>query len=271
MDLFLILLYSVLAFYLLGMGFYFLEKFHPVDAKQGFITKDFWTETGFFFFNELITEKLLFQLVLLALLQKYAPLVLPDHLFAAQIQALPVVVQVFLALLVMDLIVYVRHYFTHVYLWDVPAVHHAAEQISWVTGFRLHPVEVLLAAVFQYLVLYILGFGGQEIVYAGYIMMVFNLYTHTNIAIEYPGILRYLISSPNYHRWHHATEKEAINKNFVVVFPFIDLLFGTFYYPVHALPKRYGIYNSSTYEAMPKGFFKQLWYPFQCLKRVKKQ
>ena len=107
--------------------------------------------------------------------------------------------------------------------------------------------------------------------FAGFIQIFMNLFTHANLNIEFPAPLRYIVSCPNYHRWHHATDKEAINKNFVVVFPFIDLLFGTYYFPKNRLPEKYGIYGSSGYEKVPEDFIKQLIYPIVKIKNNKKQ
>jgi len=43
--------------------------------------------------------------------------------------------------------------------------------------------------------------------------------------------LKYIIASPQYHRWHHAEKEEAWDKNFASIFPFLDVLWGTYYYP----------------------------------------
>ena len=64
-------------------------------------------------------------------------------------------------------------------------------------------------------------------------------------------------SCRRYHHWHHSSQKEAIDKNFAIHFPWIDRLFGTHYYP-EEWPARYGL----DAEEIPKGFIRQTYEPF---------
>lgn len=251
--------------------FFFVEKIRPINNKQGVLTKYLKSDIIYPFINDILISKLFNILIVVSLLSVFVENHLPKQIFDKQIQAMPFSMQVFIASVLLDFIVYIRHYFTHVFMWPVHSIHHCVEEINWLTGYRLHPLEVMVAALCQYLLLHILGFGGEAIAFAGGIQIVMNLFTHTNLNIEFPAPLRYLISCPNYHRWHHATDKEAINKNLVVVFPFIDLIFGTYYFPKNKLPKKYGIYLNNGDEKVPDGFIKQLIYPVMKLKKKKKQ
>jgi sterol desaturase/sphingolipid hydroxylase (fatty acid hydroxylase superfamily) len=62
-----------------------------------------------------------------------------------------------------------------------------------------------------------------------------------------------------FHRWHHTTEEEGLDKNFAGLFPFIDLAFGTFYMPLGRQPQRFGVTNDD----VPAGLVAQLAYPFR--------
>ncbi|HEX5369098.1 MAG TPA: hypothetical protein VFY10_06750 [Dehalococcoidia bacterium] len=62
-----------------------------------------------------------------------------------------------------------------------------------------------------------------------------------------------------YHRWHHSAEREAINKNFSGLFPFVDGLFGTLYFPKGRQPTTFGVAD----QPVPAGFLPQLVYPFR--------
>lgn len=188
---------------------------------------------------------------------------LPYQIFDSQIQSLPFIIQVFFGLLLIDIKVYIRHRFTHNYMWQVHAVHHTAHDINWVTGSRLHPSEILVDIIFTIPFMYLLGFSGEGIVYASFIVFLFNMFTHLNLNLEYPAPLRYIIGSPNFHRWHHAKyENEAFNKNFSVVFPFIDLILGTFYHPKGLLPKGYGILQKSGEPPIKNSLLGYLYFPF---------
>jgi len=52
---------------------------------------------------------------------------------------------------------------------------------------------------------------------------------------------RRILASPYFHRWHHANDKRSYDKNFCVIFPFLDILFGSFYYPDNRIPDGYGL------------------------------
>jgi sterol desaturase/sphingolipid hydroxylase (fatty acid hydroxylase superfamily) len=68
-----------------------------------------------------------------------------------------------------------------------------------------------------------------------------------------------VIASPVFHRWHHTSEEEGLDKNFAGLFPFIDLAFGTFYMPEGRQPERFGIVRDD----VPDGLVAQLAYPFR--------
>lgn len=67
------------------------------------------------------------------------------------------------------------------------------------------------------------------------------------------------LATPRYQHWHHAIEKAAIDKNFAIHFPILDMLFGTFYLPSNQWPQAYGING----HPVPSGYWRQFWYPFR--------
>jgi sterol desaturase/sphingolipid hydroxylase (fatty acid hydroxylase superfamily) len=62
---------------------------------------------------------------------------------------------------------------------------------------------------------------------------------------------------PRYHHWHHSSQKEAIDKNFAIHFPWIDRVFGTCYFP-DEWPEFYGLDG----EQISKSFLRQTIDPF---------
>jgi sterol desaturase/sphingolipid hydroxylase (fatty acid hydroxylase superfamily) len=62
---------------------------------------------------------------------------------------------------------------------------------------------------------------------------------------------------PRFHHWHHTSQKEGIDKNFAIHFPWIDKIFGTYYFPEH-WPERYGLDK----EEIAPGFVGQTIDPF---------
>src|ERR1700730_14686234 len=74
--------------------------------------------------------------------------------------------------------------------------------------------------------------------------------------------LKYVLTSPpRYHHWHHWSDEEAIDKNYVAHLPVIDWLFGTFYLPKdnQSWPRRYGTVGAS----LPKRIVRQFFCPFR--------
>jgi sterol desaturase/sphingolipid hydroxylase (fatty acid hydroxylase superfamily) len=187
---------------------------------------------------------------------------LPNRPFADTVQAWPIWVQTLVALVVLDLSVYVRHRFVHEFFWPFHAVHHSAREITWLTSKRLHPFDEFVMLTMDFVVLYFLGFSGEGMAAATTIKFFNNLFIHTNIVLDYPKPLKWILVSPNMHRWHHATEKVAHNKNYCVVLAFFDLAFGTYYVPDRQLPASYGTGDPVLDNLEQKNFLKELARPF---------
>jgi hypothetical protein len=70
--------------------------------------------------------------------------------------------------------------------------------------------------------------------------------------------LRWILSTPEYHHWHHTSDEEGIDKNFASFLPLWDFLFGTLHLPDH-WPKNYGTVKFQP----PEDYAGQLLYPFR--------
>ena len=171
--------------------------------------------------------------------------------------------QVLLGLLVIDISLWIRHSFVHKFLWSFHAVHHSAKELTWLTTRRLHPLDQIVMGLIDCVILYVIGFSAEGMIGALIIKDLNNLFVHSNIVLDYPKPLKYIFVSPNMHRWHHATEKEAHDKNYCVVFAFVDYVMGTFYVPDNALPKNYGCAMPEMDDIDNKNILKELWFPFK--------
>jgi sterol desaturase/sphingolipid hydroxylase (fatty acid hydroxylase superfamily) len=173
--------------------------------------------------------------------------------------SLPLWVQAPLILLLADVLAYWTHRLFHArWLWPFHAIHHSSTAVDWLSSVRLHPVNDAVARVVQVLPLYWLGFNAAALAAAVPVLTFYALLLHANLSWSY-GPLRYVIASPVFHRWHHTSETEGLDRNFAGLFPFIDLAFGTFYMPPGRLPQRFGI----TGDPVPDGLVAQLLYPFR--------
>ncbi len=175
------------------------------------------------------------------------------------ISSLPFVVELFLALFVTDLFQYWAHRFfhSHLYLWRFHSVHHSTQHMDWLAGSRTHFIDIFFTRSMSYIPLYVLGFSTLTFNVSIVFVAIHAVLIHSNTSIKF-GFLKYLITTPQYHHWHHCVEPERYGNNFAVVFPFIDKIFGTFYLPGNEWPKGTGLDDAS----FPKGFVKQLIFPF---------
>ena len=145
--------------------------------------------------------------------------------------AIPLVLQVVIAIVIADFFGYWKHRALHTrFLWSFHAVHHSSEDVDWLSNERMHPVEMIMTTLFQLVPLLMLGFPVLAIVWAGQIRRIHSVYEHANLSIDY-GRGHYVLVSPIFHRWHHSTDASVVDKNFANVFALFDFLFGTMKMP----------------------------------------
>jgi len=246
---------------MLAVLFFILEKINPAQPNKKYLQSDNKVEVLYPLIAQLITNPLgVFVITYLTVVQLGS--VLPHQIFSQQIASLPYWVQVLVGLFVIDLSLYIRHRFVHHFCWPYHAIHHSAKHVTWITKFRLHPIDSVVMGVINTVVLHVIGFDFEAMVTAQYFMMIWNNIVHANIKLVFPSFLHYIIGSPHVHRWHHATEKEAMNKNFTIMFCFIDVVFGTFYAPRDRLPASLGIVDDDRVQ-LKDNIFSHMVYPFQ--------
>jgi sterol desaturase/sphingolipid hydroxylase (fatty acid hydroxylase superfamily) len=188
---------------------------------------------------------------------------LPHQLFAEKILMWPLLLQILIGAFIMDFSTYWRHRLMHNRnLWPFHSMHHSAEELTWLTALRLHPLEILISKIFDVTLLHVLGFSEADIVGAVIFMMIYNFFTHANINLEFRAPLKYIFASPNFHRWHHANHKEAYDKNFCATFSLLDVMFGTYYFPQGTVPDIYGLSPAEQRE-VPHSLRSHLLLPFQ--------
>ncbi|MBL1147962.1 MAG: sterol desaturase family protein [Pseudomonadota bacterium] len=246
---------------LIGWGIlaFFIEKIRPAHKDRAFVTDATKLELTLYYLSMIALRPFLEFLLLLIIFY-----FVQDNFVHAGgeklIASWPVWLQLAAALLVADFSTYWRHRFMHVNKkgWLFHSIHHDAKAITWTTAFRVHPGDLAASFLLDPLLLHLFGFPHPVIIYAATIVYGVGILSHFNIDLDWGKPLRYLIASPNYHRWHHGLEKEAVDKNFSVLFPFIDMAFGTFYYP-QRLPKAYGIFKCQ----VPDDFWGKIAYPIR--------
>lgn len=172
----------------------------------------------------------------------------------------PLALQLVELLLLFDLIGYWSHRLFHerALLWRFHAVHHSSVELDWLSSVRVHPVNEIVQRAAQALPLVLLGFDAREVAALVPLLTVYAIFQHANVPWRF-GPLRYVVASPVFHRWHHTSEREGLDRNFAGMFPWLDALFGTLYLPEGRQPVVFGVVG----EPLPEGFFAQLVYPFR--------
>jgi sterol desaturase/sphingolipid hydroxylase (fatty acid hydroxylase superfamily) len=143
-------------------------------------------------------------------------------------------------------------------LWRFHAIHHSSESLDWLAAARVHPLNEAISRVLQLIPFFLLGFDPRVVAAAVPFLTFYAIFLHANLRWDF-GPLRYVIASPRFHRWHHTSEDDGLDRNFAGLFPWIDLLFGTFHMPRDREPQRFGLHD----EPIPTTFVAQLAYPFR--------
>jgi sterol desaturase/sphingolipid hydroxylase (fatty acid hydroxylase superfamily) len=168
---------------------------------------------------------------------------------------LPYWVQLVGYLVVTDFALYWIHRgFHRGFLWKYHAVHHASEDLEWISAARFHPVNLALGTALVDVVALFTGISPHIFVVVGPFNIITSCMVHANLSWTF-GPLRYVFSSPVFHRWHHA--RAVCDKNYASTFSLWDVMFGTYHMPVGELPKDYGIDDKE----MPETLMPQLLYP----------
>ncbi|HEX4861492.1 MAG TPA: sterol desaturase family protein [Rhizomicrobium sp.] len=171
------------------------------------------------------------------------------------ISHLPFWAQVVLYLVFTEFCLYWIHRAFHgTKLWQFHAVHHASQDLEWISAARFHPVNILLGVVAADVAALLAGVTPYVFLVTGPFATITSAFVHANLNWTL-GPFKYVMAGPVFHRWHHTVEHG--NCNYASTFPVFDLMFGTFYMPEGALPENFGIGE----EVVPESFGRQLVHP----------
>jgi sterol desaturase/sphingolipid hydroxylase (fatty acid hydroxylase superfamily) len=183
---------------------------------------------------------------------------------ATVISVLPFWTQVLAAIFVGDVIGYWRHRLLHLkYGWPFHAVHHSTEQMDWLSNDRVDVGENIVTTAFSVVGLFCLGFSTEVALIQAFLRRSYGIFIHCNVPWSY-GPLDYVFVSPRFHRWHHAADARAIDRNFATFFSCLDWVFGTYFMPRDEFPHRLGLVR----ETLPNNYAGQVTYPYKELGRL---
>jgi sterol desaturase/sphingolipid hydroxylase (fatty acid hydroxylase superfamily) len=233
-----------------------LERLRPYERGQPFLRDGFWTDlVGY-----TLLQSYVLALVIGALIRTLDG---AFHLSSfGLLNGWPVLGQVVFFVVTHDLYIYWFHRWQHTspVLWRLHEAHHSNESVDWLAGARSHSLEILINQTIEFGPMVLLGASPEVPLIKGMVSAVWGLWIHANIDVRSGG-LQWIINGPEAHRWHHATDGEARDRNFATKLALWDRLFGTAFLPAGRKPSGYGL----TEVEFPKGYLAQHWFALRPL------
>jgi len=145
---------------------------------------------------------------------------------------LPKALEVGLAILILDLAIWLQHLITHKIpvLWRLHRVHHADRDMDVTTAVRFHPIEIALSMLLKIGLIYALGPSAVAVVLFEIILNGTAMFNHSNLRLPLPidRFVRRFLVTPDMHRVHHSTQRAEHDSNYGFALSIWDRLFGTY-------------------------------------------
>ncbi|HAH09367.1 MAG TPA: fatty acid hydroxylase [Alphaproteobacteria bacterium] len=144
---------------------------------------------------------------------------------------MPAWAEVILALILLDLAIYIQHVATHrvPLLWRLHMVHHTERELDVSTSVRFHPAEIIASLLYKTVIIVSLGIDPVVVIAYEVMLNVMAAFNHANVVLpawlERP--LRLIVVTPALHRIHHSDKPHETNSNFGNTLSIWDRLFGT--------------------------------------------
>jgi sterol desaturase/sphingolipid hydroxylase (fatty acid hydroxylase superfamily) len=226
-----------------------IERLRPYDSGQRLLREGFWTDlVGYG-----VIQSYLCALLIGALLRRMAPI-------ERGIGSWPVAAQVAFFVVTHDFYIYWFHRWQHAspWLWRLHEAHHSAREVDWLTALRSHALEILINQTIEFAPMVLLGADPAVPLIKSAVGAAWGLYIHSNIGVH-TGRLQWVVNGPEAHRWHHAIDQEAWNRNFATKLALWDRLFGSAFLPAGRKPSGYGLSGFD----FPRGYLRQQLFAFR--------
>ena len=144
----------------------------------------------------------------------------------------PLSARVFSAVLMIDLGGYWLHRFSHFFipLWRLHRVHHSDGDMDFTTGYRHHPLEVVIGVLFRVLMIVMLAPHWLGLAVHDMLRAFVDIFSHANIRIHPAAerVIRLIFITPDMHRVHHSDWQPQTDSNYGSLFSFWDRLFRSY-------------------------------------------
>ncbi len=239
---------------ILAIIFIPLERIFSV-RKQPILRRQFGADLLYYFVNGSLTAIVLG--MVLGLVATLIAHIIPYRV-AAFGASLPLWMRIAATFVIAEIGFYWGHRWQHEipFLWRFHAVHHAAQDVDFLTNTRGHPLDMIFTRMCGFTPVVALGLGtsgAQVPVAIGLFGVFIGFFIHANLRWRL-GWLEWVIATPAFHHWHH-TNDEWRDHNYAPNLPILDKIFGTLHLP-KSWPPTYGIDAES-----PSGFLDQILDP----------
>ena len=133
-------------------------------------------------------------------------------------------------IVIIDFFEYWRHRFQHEWRWwwALHSLHHAQQHMTFWTDDRNHVLDDIIAAAWLGGLAVLIGVPPGQFPIILMVLRLAESLSHANARISFGRIGERLIVSPRFHRLHHGLlSVGATGKNYAVLLPVWDWLFGT--------------------------------------------
>lgn len=145
---------------------------------------------------------------------------------------LPSWLAVTIAILALDLVIYLQHVLFHFLpiLWRLHRMHHTDLDLDASSGNRFHPLEILISIGIKLGAVLLIGPSPFAVLLFEIVLNASATFNHGNIHIpvNIDRWLRILLVTPDMHRVHHSIIPRETNSNFGFCLPWWDYLCGTY-------------------------------------------
>jgi sterol desaturase/sphingolipid hydroxylase (fatty acid hydroxylase superfamily) len=175
---------------------------------------------------------------------------------------LPMPFQVVLLLLLVEFVYYGAHRLSHRsgLFWRSHRIHHSAESLDWLVGWRIQWINEVLHVVARFVPFVVLGVPPHVLAIALVILNANSMYPHINADIN-SGFFNAFIGTPEIHRRHHLKDLKAGASTFCAFLMVWDRVFGTYRRPGVTADAVFGVPDAEL-KRVPQSWTRQLISPF---------
>ena len=174
--------------------------------------------------------------------------------------ALHPLAQLLVAFVVVDGFAYGAHRLAHArLLWPFHSIHHTQRELSPLTNYRFHFVDIAWMTGARAAAAFLLGLYGLQkplLLPLALVPPMLELLAHSGFSWSYGPLGRVLVS-PRFHAVHHSADEAHYDRNYGLMFSFWDDLFRSSERKA-AMPSAYGVRDLD----LPESFSRQQLAPF---------